>query len=103
MSQPFPSEWKDTPGRRKQWDRMQQNEAFLRRQEMNGPLTCRYCQRQPPRIHTWQESARMSHYDRLASDQATADHIIARAKGGSDHDSNLAVACFKCNYNKGDK
>lgn len=30
------------------------------------------------------------------------DHIIPKARGGSNEDSNFALACFKCNTAKGD-
>lgn len=35
--------------------------------------------------------------------KAHIDHIIPRAKGGSDHQSNLMLACPKCNISKKDK
>ena len=83
---------------------MQHNERFLRRQQMrHGVLICNYCGRKPLEIMSWEESSRMSHYARLASNQATADHVVPRSKGGDDSDSNLVVACFKCNYEKGDR
>ena len=82
---------------------MKHNEAFLRMQEMHyGLLVCEYCNVGPLRVHTWADPSSMSHNKRLASDQATADHVVPRSKGGDDLDSNLVVACFKCNYKKGD-
>lgn len=32
---------------------------------------------------------------------ATIDHIISRANGGGDEDTNLSTACFMCNVKKG--
>lgn len=101
-SSPMPHQWRDTPRNQQKWSRMQHNERFLRRQQMrHGVLTCHYCGRKPLEIMSWEESSRMSHYARLASNQATADHVVPRSKGGDDSDSNLVVACFKCNYEKG--
>lgn len=34
---------------------------------------------------------------------ATVDHVIPRAKGGSDDLENLVLACHKCNLDKGAK
>ena len=102
-SAPMPSQWGDTPSNQRKWSRMQHNEQFLRRQlARHGVLVCHYCKRQPLKIFSWEESSRMSHYERLDSNQATADHVVPRSKGGDDSDSNLVVACYKCNYNKGD-
>ena len=103
-SSPMPHQWRDTPSNQRKWSRMQHNERFLRRQQMrHGVLICHYCGRKPLEIISWEESSRMSHYARLASNQATADHVVPRSKGGDDSDSNLVVACFKCNYEKGDR
>ena len=103
-SSPMPHQWRDTPSNQRKWSRMQHNERFLRRQQMrHAVLICHYCGREPLEIMSWEESSRMSHYARLASNQATADHVVPRSKGGDDSDSNLVVACFKCNYEKGDR
>lgn len=104
MKRTMPHQWHDTPSNQRKWSRMQHNERFLRRQQMrHGVLICHYCGRKPLEIMSWEESSRMSHYARLASNQATADHVVPRSKGGDDSDSNLVVACFKCNYEKGDR
>jgi hypothetical protein len=36
-------------------------------------------------------------------EEFTMDHVIPRAKGGSDDVSNLALCCYVCNPLKGDK
>lgn len=38
----------------------------------------------------------------LTGRTATADHIIPKSKGGTDHVSNLVLACKTCNAEKGD-
>lgn len=35
--------------------------------------------------------------------EPTFDHVIPLSKGGKNDKSNLAAACKKCNYDKGDK
>lgn len=37
----------------------------------------------------------------LTLDTATIDHIKPRSKGGTDHPTNLILACKKCNVAKG--
>ncbi|MBS7544329.1 HNH endonuclease [Ancylobacter oerskovii] len=32
---------------------------------------------------------------------ATLDHVIPKAIGGSNHNSNLVLACYRCNYERG--
>ncbi len=41
----------------------------------------------------------------LCGDEPTdhAEHVIAKARGGSDHLSNLGGACWSCNLSKGDR
>lgn len=34
------------------------------------------------------------------SDQATIEHIVPRSRGGTDHEDNLASACFLCNQRR---
>jgi 5-methylcytosine-specific restriction endonuclease McrA len=38
----------------------------------------------------------------LDRSQYHIEHIIPRSRGGTNHPSNLAVACVPCNYRKGD-
>jgi hypothetical protein len=45
-------------------------------------FTCRYCGRRPPEV------------------KLHVDHIVPRAKGGSDHHDNLQAACDTCNRGK---
>lgn len=47
--------------------------------------TCRYCGNQPPEV------------------KLVIDHVIPRAKGGTDDEANLLVACEACNLGKGAK
>ena len=39
--------------------------------------------------------------DPRARDGATIEHIVARADGGSNHISNIAIACQRCNSERG--
>ena len=40
--------------------------------------------------------------ERADSNLATLDHVIPRSKGGSNARSNLVLACFACNVERGD-
>ena len=92
----FPGQWKDTPKKRdEQWAQMQRNEAFVRSQQGSpGGLACAYCGKANLRIHHWSEDC--------APNDATADHVTPRSRGGGDQTSNLVVACRQCNLRKGD-
>lgn len=48
---------------------------------------CEYCQSQ----------------ERVTGEACTMDHVIPRAKGGSDDFANLALCCYVCNPLKGDR
>lgn len=39
--------------------------------------------------------------DRDGETAATVEHIVARSRGGDDTDANLALACARCNQQKG--
>jgi 5-methylcytosine-specific restriction endonuclease McrA len=52
--------------------------------------TCRYCGAVPEPEHEGHPNKGMQ-----------LDHIVPRAKGGSNAASNLVVACCLCNSNKG--
>ena len=43
------------------------------------------------------------HYGIYAHDAATVEHIVPSSKGGSNHPSNLAIACDKCNSSRGNE
>jgi len=45
----------------------------------------------------------VSPYRREHCHRATVDHVIPRAKGGTDTRDNRVAACFACNQAKGDK
>ena len=89
--EPFPSSWRDTPKSREQWARMQRNEAFMDSAPL--PLKCYICGILVRRTH-WSQQYH-------GRDQATVDHIQARANGGSDNARNLAICCRGCNQAKG--
>jgi 5-methylcytosine-specific restriction endonuclease McrA len=40
---------------------------------------------------------------RVAPADITLDHLVCQCEGGSDHDSNLVVACRSCNSARGNK
>lgn len=52
---------------------------------------CFYCKRQVSRKH-----------DQKHPLKATLDHRLPRCRGGSNHRSNLVVACHECNVTKAD-
>lgn len=58
--------------------------------EKHGHLICEYCS-VPVFIRVEQTDPQ----------KATVDHIVPRAKGGSDRMSNLKLACQACNSIKG--
>ena len=39
--------------------------------------------------------------ERLTRKTATVDHIVAKARGGQEHESNYQLMCFQCNVMKG--
>jgi len=93
--EPFPSQWKDTPKNRERWAQVQVNEAFLSQQRTEkGALHCHFCRKEVV-IHHWS-----ANYN--GPDLATVDHVIPLSRGGSDHPSNMVVACRPCNLKKGD-
>jgi 5-methylcytosine-specific restriction endonuclease McrA len=34
--------------------------------------------------------------------RATREHLVRKADGGTDHDSNIVMACAACNHERGD-
>lgn len=56
-----------------------------------------------PALHA-QLMARVPEFrDRWNNDLATLDHLIEHARGGSDDEENLVVACAPCNFERGAK
>ena len=88
---PFPLQWKDTIKNRKKWRIMQSNEAFIRKQPR--PLACHYCDKKSLKLHHWREPCGVN--------DATVDHVVPLARGGSNDERNKVVACRACNLAKG--
>lgn len=52
----------------------------------------------------WERDSGRCHYCRvlIKDGRGTQDHVIAKAKGGTDHIDNLVLCCRPCNYEKSD-
>ena len=73
-------------------------EGFLaRRKAQDGTLKCHYCGKSNL-IADAPWNATKSQLNQLA----TIDHVKPKSKGGNNDESNLVVACFKCNQRKAD-
>lgn len=48
-------------------------------------------------------SRRQKRRKRLLPNGATKEHLWPKSKGGGDHPSNLAVACYECNRRREDR
>jgi 5-methylcytosine-specific restriction endonuclease McrA len=57
-------------------------------------FTCIYCGAKPGTIQKGKV---------LAKNDLTVDHIIPRSRGGKDHWTNTACACYGCNHRKGNR
>jgi hypothetical protein len=69
--------------------------AYLhRRLKQDGCLTCAYCSKTNLVI----EDEGMSVPKNII---ATLDHIVPLSKGGTNIETNLAIACYRCNTKKG--
>lgn len=69
-------------------------ELLERWQSERGELRCHYCSKGPLMIEV----------DNKHPMVATLDHVIPRSKGGANmNESNLVVACYRCNQKKKDK
>lgn len=53
-----------------------------------------------PETHLYAEIVRRDPCSYCSSSGGTADHIVALAKGGEDHEDNLTGACINCNLVK---
>lgn len=76
----------NVPRRRAHWSR----KGVLVRDE----YVCIYCGAQPGTL----QRGKM-----LAKADFTVDHILPRSRGGKDHWTNTACACYACNHRKGDR
>ena len=56
--------------------------------------TCVYCGAKPGTIQRGKV---------LARSDLTVDHILPRSRGGKDHWTNTACACYTCNHRKGSR
>ena len=56
-------------------------------------------------IRIWEEQKGLCKYchRKLKPEEVTFDHIHPVCKGGKEKFDNMAIACFDCNCNKGDK
>jgi 5-methylcytosine-specific restriction endonuclease McrA len=70
--------------------------TYLQRKlKENGCLTCVYCGKTNLRIEI-DDNVKVPR-----KILATLDHIIPFSKGGTNAETNLAVACYRCNIKKG--
>jgi len=76
----------NVPRRRAHWSR----KGVLIRDN----FTCIYCGAKPGSIVRGKV---------LAKSDLTVDHIFPRSRGGKDHWTNTACACYICNHRKGDR
>ncbi len=76
----------NVPRRRANWSR----KGVL----VRDSYTCIYCGVKPGTIQGGKV---------VAKSDLTVDHIIPRSRGGKDHWSNTACACYVCNHRKGNR
>jgi len=76
----------NVPRRRAHWSR----KAVLVRDN----YTCIYCGAKPGTVQRGKV---------MAKNDLTVDHILPRSRGGKDHWSNTACACYHCNHRKGNR
>jgi 5-methylcytosine-specific restriction endonuclease McrA len=76
----------NVPRRRAHWSR----KGVL----IRDGYTCIYCGAQP---------GINSHNKVLVKSDFTVDHILPRSRGGKDHWTNTACACYACNHRKGNR
>lgn len=76
----------NVPRRRAHWSR----KGVL----VRDGYTCIYCGAQP---------GIANHGKLLGKSDFTVDHILPRSRGGKDHWTNTACACYNCNHRKGNR
>lgn len=80
------------------WERVEFSRAYLKKRlAQDGELICAYCGKR----HLQIEDRGMRVDDII---KATVDHIVPISKGGSPElETNIVVACYRCNNKKGNK
>lgn len=73
---------------------VRQMAVIVHRDELDGVWRCRYCRRHlPARDRPWLDDG--------TGTWPVRDHVVPRARGGSDLIENLVLACTHCNVKKG--
>jgi 5-methylcytosine-specific restriction endonuclease McrA len=82
----------------------QRKPITFNRDERAGPIRCRsHSKEKRRRIIGRDRSTCYLCGARRESNELVLDHIIPRSRGGTNQDSNLAVACYPCDAFKADR
>lgn len=88
-------------------DELRENPAFSKHHRLrvfaNKGLQCEYCPAEGTKFVLAQDYNGGKHYDIYTADNQlmTVDHVLSRAKGGSEDLDNLVPCCTSCNSLKG--